>query len=48
MQYSQHMWVRRGWLVCLGLLAGVGQRAWAQGEKVKPQGADQAAAFPIT
>ncbi|HSC33549.1 MAG TPA: substrate-binding domain-containing protein [Gemmatimonadaceae bacterium] len=48
MQYLLRSWVRGVSIALLGVLAGAGSGAWAQGEKIKPQGAEPSSDFPIT
>lgn len=48
MQDSHRKWARRVCLALLGVVAGIGSSAGAQGEKVKPQGAEQPTDFPVT
>lgn len=48
MQYSHRKWTRRVGLVLLGVVAGTGSSARAQGEKGKPPTAEQPTDFPVT
>ncbi|HEX6808809.1 MAG TPA: substrate-binding domain-containing protein [Gemmatimonadaceae bacterium] len=48
MQHSHRTWARRVCLALLGVAAGIGSSAAAQGEKVKPQTAEQPTDFPVT
>ncbi len=48
MQDSHRKWARRVCLALLGVGAGIWSSAGAQGEKVKPQRAEQPTDFPVT
>lgn len=48
MQHLHRTWARRVCLALLGVAAGIGSSAAAQGEKVKPQTAEQPTDFPVT